>query len=397
MDKSIKIGCVLAVRRRNHNNYGTTLQAYATVKVLQSLNYEVEIIRYNNKRTVVGTLLALPEYIRSGGKDELFIRINKKIKSLYLHKYHQNNVVRNKAVEDFKESFFEPLCRYYDGYEELEKGSLNYDICLTGSDQLWHPMGFASGFYNLMFVDDSIPKISYASSFGVSVIPVHQIEGTKRYLERFNWVSVREQRGVEIIKSISNIVPDFVCDPVMLLTKDQWINFAASSKFDIKEPYIFCYFLGERKDIREYAMELKNRTKCKIVAMRHVDKYIDADNNFGDYAPYDVSPMDFVFLLQNARYVLTDSFHGTIFSIILEKSFMTFYRVAPSRFGSTHSRIDSLLDKFQLKNRLFKSDIYTEINNLIDYDEVRKIVDEFRTKSFNLLKLNLEKCLKSWL
>lgn len=82
-----KIGCVLAVRRKNHNNYGTTLQAYATVRILKSLNYDVEIIRYIKKRGLWGTLCALPEYLRSGGKSELLIRLNKKIKGLYLHSY----------------------------------------------------------------------------------------------------------------------------------------------------------------------------------------------------------------------------------------------------------------------------------------------------------------------
>lgn len=390
-----KIGCVLAVRRKNHNNYGTTLQAYATVRILKSLNYDVEIIRYIKKRGLWGTLCALPEYLRSGGKSELLIRLNKKIKGLYLHSYKKNNNIRNQAVEKFKENYFEPLCKYFNGYEELKEGSRKYDICLTGSDQLWHPMGFASGFYNLMFVDDRVPKISYASSFGVSNIPTHQIEGTREYLKRFNWISMREQRGVEIVESITNIKPSFVCDPTMLLTKEEWIDFANSSKFKIKDPYIFCYFLGERKDIRKHANELKDKTGCKIIVMRHVDKYLKMDDKFGDYAPYDVSPIDFVSLLLNAKYVLTDSFHGTIFSIMLEKQFITFYRVKPTTSGSTHSRIDSLLSKFLLQDRLFKSDIYNEINEPINYSEVTPKVCKFRIKSLNLLKDNLEKCQKS--
>mgnify|MGYP000376980802 CR=1 FL=1 len=394
MNNPIKIGCVLAVRKRNHNNYGTSLQAYATVKVLQDFGYNVRIIRYNKHRGFISTLFALPNYLRSGGKSEFLIRINKKIKGIFLKNYKNNNTIRNKAVEDFKDKIFEPICDYYDGYENLQNGSKNYDICMVGSDQLWHPMGFASGFYNLMFVDDNIPKIAYAASFGVSTIPSHQIKGTEYYLKRFNWISVREQRGVEIVYELTTRKADFVCDPTMLLTKEEWLDFSKSSTIKINEPYIFCYYLGERKEIRKYANELSHKTGYKIVMMRHVDKYITMDDTFGDYAPYNVSPRDFVNLLNNATFVLTDSFHGTIFSIMLEKKFLTFYRVCPKTSGSTHSRIDSLLEKFNLTSRLYKSDIYTEISQPIDYKAINNLVNIFRNDSLNLLKSNIEKCTK---
>jgi hypothetical protein len=384
-----KIGCVLAVRRKDHNNYGTSLQAYATVKVLQNLGYDVEIIRYNKNRGIFGTLMALPNYLKSGGKSELFIKLNKKINSFFLAGYKRNNHIRNKAVENFKESFFEPLCKYYSGINELNEASLNYDVCLVGSDQLWHPMGLTSGFYNLKFVKESIPKLAYAASFGVSSIPNFQIQATKEYLERFDWIGVREQKGKEIVESISNKKADFVCDPTMLLSKNEWEGFAKKSSQKILDPYIFCYFLGHSSDIRQYAEELSQKTNCKLVVMRHVDEYLKVDESIGDYAPYDVSPVDFVYLLSHAKYVLTDSFHGTIFSIIMEKSFLTFYRVKPTVVTSTHSRIDSLLNKFHLEHHLYKDDVYGQIIKEIDYISIRPLIDEFRHESMELLSDHL--------
>lgn len=385
-----KIGCVLAVRRRNHNNYGTSLQAYATIKVLQENGFDVHIIRYNKQRGIFGTIKALPEYLRSGGSGELFIRINKKIQSIFHPHFKLENSLRNHVVEEgFKEDIFEPLCDYYNSYEEMSKASSTYDVCLVGSDQLWHPMGFASGFYNLMFVNDSVPKIAYAASFGVSSIPKFQHKGTKKYLERLDWISVREQRGKEIVETLSNAKADFVCDPTMLLTKQEWENFAAPSKKNINEPYIFVYFLGERSEIREKAKELAQKTGCKLVVMRHVDKFIKMDDNFGDFAPYDINPRDFVNLLRNANYVVTDSFHGTIFSIMMEKKFITFYRVSKLKSGSTHSRIDSLLDKFGLTSRLYKDDIYSQAVVDIDYSTVSLKVEEFRQYSKALLLKHL--------
>lgn len=386
-----KIGCVLAVRRKNHNNYGTSLQAYATIVVLHSLGYQVEIIRKNISRSIFESLALIPIYLRNKAQGEMLMTVNKKLAGYLLKEYNKNNEKRNKAVEEFKENFFEPLCKYYTSYDALKEGSKNYDLCLTGSDQLWHPMGFASAFYNLMFVDENVPKISYASSFGVSEIPKHQLAGTKKYLERFNWISVREERGKEIVESISNAKADFVCDPTMLLTKQEWEDFSQPSKHKIKEPYIFCYFLGERKDIRKRAIELQEKTGYKIVAMRHVDKYLSVDKAFGDYAPYDISPVDFVNLLSNAEIVLTDSFHGTIFSIIMEKKFVTFYRVNPSSKASTHSRIDSLLKRFGLESRIDNNDIYEQAVKAIDYSKIRPLVNEFRSNSLALLKRNIEK------
>ena len=378
-----------------HENYGGMLQAFATIKMLESREMEYELIRYKKNLTLRKKIKSIPRLLNTvllKDKYEAFL----KKKGMMKHpEFAENNAIRMKAFDEFKKNKFIKLSTEYVGYKELCKGAKKYSAVISGSDQLWSPAGLPTNFYNLMFVPDEVRKISYASSFGVSNIPTHQIEGTREYLKRFNWISMREQRGVEIVESITNIKPSFVCDPTMLLTKEEWIDFANSSKFKIKDPYIFCYFLGERKDIRKHANELKDKTGCKIIVMRHVDKYLKMDDKFGDYAPYDVSPIDFVSLLLNAKYVLTDSFHGTIFSIMLEKQFITFYRVKPTTSGSTHSRIDSLLSKFLLQDRLFKSDIYNEINEPINYSEVTPKVCKFRIESLNLLKDNLEKCQKS--
>lgn len=390
------IGCVLAVRRHDHNNYGTSLQAYATIKVLQDAGYCVRIIRYNKHRGLIATLLALPEYLRAGGKTELILRINRKLTSCLNSKFKTNNNIRNRAVESFKEKIFEPLVDYYDGYLALKNGSKKYDICLVGSDQLWHPMGYASGFYNLKFVDDNVPKLAYAASFGVSQIPNFQREGTKDYLERFDWISVRETTGKKIIETLSNMKADFVCDPTMLLSKEQWEHFTMPSKKEIQKPYIFCYFLGKRPEIRKEAVKLSWQTGLEVIFMRHVDEFIAMDDKFGDIAPYDVSPVDFVNLLRHAEYVLTDSFHGTIFSIMLERKFITFYRVKPNSTSSTHSRIDSLLNKFNLEERLFKfdRDIVEQAKADIDFSFTRQVYKEFQDLSKNLLLTQIDKAIK---
>lgn len=236
------IGCVLAVRRHDHNNYGTSLQAYATIRVLQDAGYDVRIIRYNKHRGLIATVLALPEYLRAGGKTELLLRINRKLVSRFNHKFKTNNKIRNQAVEAFKEEIFEPLVDYYDGYPALKEGSKKYDICLVGSDQLWHPMGYASGFYNLKFVDENVPKLAYAASFGVSNIPEYQCEGTKDYLERFDWISVRETAGKKLSRHYQTKKRILYAIPQCFYLKNNGNSLQNSQKKEYKSHIYFVIF-----------------------------------------------------------------------------------------------------------------------------------------------------------
>lgn len=103
---------------------------------------------------------------------------------------------------------------------------------------------------------------------------------------------------------------------------------ADSYKKEMDEPYIFAYFLGANPEYRKQVRKLAKSTGLKIVALRHMDQYVEDDESFGDYAPYDVAPDRFLNLLRGAEYVCTDSFHGTCFSIINEKRFMIFNRYA---------------------------------------------------------------------
>ena len=135
------------------------------------------------------------------------------------------------------------------------------------------------------------------------------------------------------------------------------------------EPYIFAYFLGANPEYRKQVRKLAESTGLKIVALRHMDQYVEDDESFGDYAPYDVAPDRFLNLLRGAEYVCTDSFHGTCFSIINEKRFMIFNRYANTSATSKNSRIDSLCQNLGVSDRRFSGDIST-IQKIIDYEKV---------------------------
>lgn len=380
-----KIGGVI-VSYLDHTNYGSSLQAYATMKVVQELGYDFTFIKYQKNRNLFDWLKIAPGLLLSGGLELIANKLRFRRNCKKYPNYLPNQMKRVKKARDFKQKEFVPFFKTYIGYKALCEGSKEYDAVFVGSDQTWRPFGFYSNYWNLMFVDDNVPKFSYAASYGVSKIPAIQKKGTKRYLERLDMISVREQKGKEIVDSLSAKKAEVVADPTMLLSNAQWKEFADKATVDLpKEKYIFCYFLGTRQDIREEAEKIAEDTGLKIVTMRHMDEYVPIDETFGDYAPYDVNPYDFVKLLMNAEYVCTDSFHGSVFSILMHRKFCTFYRVKPTAGNSTHSRIDSLLNILGLIDRKYTGNIF-DIKKDIDYASVDEKLINYRNKSMEFFK-----------
>ena len=155
------------------------------------------------------------------------------------------------------------------------------------------------------------------------------------------------------------------------MSKNEWLE-RIPNKREINEPYIFAYFLGATQEYRNAVKKLAHDKGMKVVALRHMDQYVEEDENFGDFAPYDVSPERFLNLLRNAEYVCTDSFHGTAFSILNEKQFVVFNRYAENSSFSKNSRIDTLCVNFGLESRRYKNgmDLSDVVKDDIDYKAV---------------------------
>lgn len=385
---SIKnIGCVIAYRK-GHTNYGTSLVGYALIKKLQALGYNVEVINYVKQLSFAEKVAWMVNALRCDGGKIVMERFKSKKDLKNIPEYAANIKVRTDAVEAYKERKFIPLFKDYRGYAALHEGSKNYDAVVVGSDQVWTPLSLPTKFFNLLFVDDNVRKVAYASSFGVSVIPSFQRKATGAFLDRFYRIGVREVKGKEIVDNLSHQKAEVVTDPTMLLSPEEWIEEIKDSKVKDTEPYIFCYFLGTNMEAREAANKLKAETGYKIVTLRHMDEYVPSDEEFGDEAPYGVDPNDFLRYISGAAYVLTDSFHCSAFSIQFKRKFMTFYRFKSSSKGSRNSRIDSLLGTFGLQDRLYQGDILKVMDD-IDYNTVHKKLKAYREKSIDFLKESL--------
>lgn len=376
-----KIGCVIAYKK-NHTNYGTSLVGYALIKKLQQLGYDVEVINYVKRPTLKEKVVIGLNQLRVGGVKMIKSRFSRRVSN---SNYINGIKIRTTAVELYKERYLVPLFHDYVGFKFLQEGSSNYDAVVVGSDQVWLPIGLKTKFFNLLFVKDNIRKVSYASSFGVSYIPDFQKKETAHYLNRFYCISVREQKGKDIVDSLSINNAKVVADPTLLLDRFEWSEEIKDSKVETSAPYIFCYFLGANQEARKAANVLKDKTGCKIVAIRHMDEFVEADEFFGDDAPYNVDPNDFVKYIKDASYVLTDSFHCTAFSIQFQKKFMTFYRFAIGLKGGRNSRIDSLFNILDVpREHIYQGDIM-KIENPIDWTMVDERLCEFREDSIKYL------------
>lgn len=394
MIKKRKVGGVI-IMRPNHNNYGTALQGLATVRVIERLGYPLRIIRYRKRRTMVELLRTLPGYVMSGALKQWWVRRKRSGAQKDHAEYARNVAVRTAKCNAFKERVFEPLCDYYTGWKDLSEGSKNYDVVFVGSDQVWSPLSLYAGFYNLLFVDETIPQFSYASSFGKSNIMEHQKKGVARFLNKMDAIGVREVRGAEIVKELTGRTAQVVADPTLLLTKEEWEREIENSKAENVEPYILCYMLGPRKENRDAVTDLGRKLGLKVMTFNHMDWYEPTDEGFGDIPNYDSDCLDFIKLIRNAEFVVTDSFHCSVFSLIFHKKFLTFYRLKPTEKMSSHSRIEGLLQMAGVEERAVKLmgedvDLQGKITADVRWEDVDKRLESLRKESMAFLEQCLE-------
>lgn len=369
-------------------NYGSMLQAYATQKFLdnqgienETINIEENIDFKKGKSKFYKSQIFNFTFIKSK-MGMVKLKLDKKINK----KLQENLSVRDKAFEKFKSNF--KLTKPFHTYKELTDNSNNYGSFIVGSDQLWLPVNVVADYYTLNWVPENINKVSYATSFGISIIPEKYKEMYKKFLERINYISVREKNACKLVKDLSGRKAELVCDPTLLLDKNEWMEIQQESPI-IEGNYILCYFLGKNIEHRKFAERLKEKTGYKIVSLNHSDEYVKYSDKFADETPYDIGPGEFVNLIRNAKYVCTDSFHGTVFSLINQVEFFTFERFSSKNSKvSTNSRIYSLLELVNLKDRLLKGNENVEeiLNKKINFGEVNQKIEKFRESSRNFLK-----------
>lgn len=355
-------------------NYGSALQAYALQHVIEGMGFDAEIIDYNYPNSF--------QYERG-------IRLpinNWKTKVIRLMgSFHPHNRVRCKFQKFWDKHF--SLSHYFSDFESIHKGRLSYDLCVTGSDQVWNPR-FTKGdtTFLLDFIDRGIPKVSYASSFSTTKLDNAYQPIYAQLLAQYNIISVREQGGVDIVKELTGKNAVISVDPTLLLTASDWLRLAGTCKCKTptKEKYLLLYVLSYAFDpspyIYELALSISEKLSLSIVAIGRKDPSIKGNGSI--YWIEDAGPIEFIQLFANATAVVTSSFHGTAFAANFGKEV---FSVVKSE--SNDDRISSFLKSIGLEKAIVP--MGTPFDKItIDMDTIasRQLLEKHREESMKYLK-----------
>lgn len=376
----MKIGIITI---HNSPNYGASLQAFALWKYITDCGHECEIIDLH--RPHQADFVPSKKYVASRyKKDSSKTKIKKLIYRLLGRKAQRYLTEEARKKFDAFNSQIR-LSRPYYGVDELYSNPPLYDIYITGSDQLWNPtQSFCIEPYFLTFVPKGKRKISYSSSIGITELTNKEKDMFRKALVQYDAISVRETQAKELLQNFIAKEIVQVADPTFLLPLETWQSIAV--KPQEKGKYLLLFTLGFNKTMLEYAMNLGNQSGLRVVYLTAVQP---KDN--GHYkAVADAGPQEWMGYIANAEMVITDSFHGTVFSIIMgANNFFTY--IAP--ISQRGSRITDLVATYGLTNHLLKPDLLQTYNELsairINHEQVSATIQTERERSQRFLKRHL--------
>lgn len=370
---NIKMKKVAIMTWYQHKNYGTTLQAFALQRIIENLGYSVEGIDYYSKGYYRETFL---EKILS--KNRLKEGLRNKI----------NRVKYGTVLDDEKDRRYQKFIEDFIAFHTPTQTSsqlfcLNdeFDAFVCGSDQIWSPNEFNSKYF-LDFVKDDIKKVSYAPSFGVNHIENDCVrENIGELVSKIPHLSVRESRGSEMLKEYYGVDAKVVIDPTLLLNAKEWLSYS-NKEYKVDSNILLCYFLGENENVWKEVERIAKLRNLQVAVIPVFSKdYRRKYKILGG-----VGPAEFITLFSKVSYVCTDSFHGTVFSILFKREFKTFKRFKDNDSKSQNSRIINLLENLSLIDHLGNKSNSQEI---IDWIKVYSLLEGLRKESIEFLSKSL--------
>jgi hypothetical protein len=332
-------------------NYGGVLQSFALQSFLEARGCEVNIINF----APISFRDSFLRCFRARNLESIFSNIK--------------NYIKDRNIDKFRKENLNLTARYF-LLDEVKANTLAFDCLITGSDQVWNPYGIQSYglVYFLPFGREGVKKISYAASFGCQKYPKDVMTKIKPLLKEFSAITVREKSGLSILGDEGFNGLKIMPDPTLLLDKQDYINLMAPSKSS-EIDYCFCYTLQQNQKMMETISNSVSK-RIKIIDTSHLKS----------------SSMGIELWLRtiyDSEFVITNSFHGVIFSLILNKSFIV-VPIEGSLVGM-NDRIYTLLDRFDLRDRLIESyaddTIFKKISDPINWNRVEKILDELKEEA----------------
>ncbi|WP_461202966.1 polysaccharide pyruvyl transferase family protein [Enterococcus sp. N342-3-1-2] len=351
---------------QNATNYGAILQAYALQKSIESLNlnYQVEIIDYRQKQL---EKQYSPTFFDKSSGLKGIIRF-----TLYFPLKFRKKKIFNKFINENINLSKKFLTKY-----QID----SYDCFFVGSDQVWNlEITKNDSAYLLDFVENNndIKKIAYAASIGKNDLKDNEISLFEKYIPLFDKISVREGYLKKIINKFTIVEVEEVLDPTLLLNANRWLEITDINKYK-GQKFLLVYALEDNLEMRKVITRISEKLDLEVIEL------IKSGDSFANkFFPRTIfSPQDFLSLFYNATYVVTNSFHGTAFSVIFEKNFIT---VPHTTRGS---RMINLLNMCDLSDRLVTKFDEDSINNLVsnpDFKNCKKSLDYMRALSLDFIK-----------
>lgn len=351
------------------NNYGATLQTWALQKVLKDYGVDAGVIHYHPD--IIDRLY--DPLLGKHGLKRMLNQFRLSVKSpKSLERYHkfQKFLTKNfKLIGDFKT------------YEELKAANLKLDAYITGSDQVWNPAhigGFDPAYY-LDFAEPGSKKLSYAASIGSDyILPAYQ-DDMRKSLSTYTAISIREGSIKEAVQELTEVPVEVVLDPTMLLTKKDYEEIKVKSP--IKEPYILVYMIEKNNQVKSLANTISISLGIRTIQRRPIKGFVNELPPF-----YTADAGEFIGLIEGAEVVITNSFHGTVFSILYEKPFISMLH------SDTGSRTVDLLTELGLESHiLYDIKDFNEFSmfQIQDPAKLRNRIDELKKSSREFLVKNL--------
>ena len=388
----MKIGIITYVNTTTCN-YGAELQAYALQHKLNKFGYDTEVV--NLRRELPGKCRfretvkkAVKVRFRSMGFFAACVNVAVLISSVIKDRYYAKKYALKfaKKKQMFHDFFIQCIRHSVHEYtsDDMYVAELSYDTFIAGSDQIWnYKNSDRVDVFFLMFANRlRAKKISYAASFSVSEIPYEYQARYAEWINNINYISVREYAGIEIVKQLTGRNAYLACDPTLLLGKDEWAKqFVKPEKPLVEGKYVVIYSMSRSANVMKIAQKIAHGLGgIKVVNIKL--NFTPSKKN-GIIQLDFVSPQQWVWLLLHAEYVVTDSFHGTAFSINFNKPFTT----VQNPLSDLNSRVDTILTKLKLKDRLYIDDgrNFDQTALQIDYSIVNQRLNEWRKESMNFL------------
>ncbi len=353
---------IRTITYHNSHNYGAMLQAYALMKCLKDRGHDVKIIDYvMQKDTDANRIFAPNTSVKAFIKNLYNLACYKALKSRY------------KRFEAFKTEYMD-LTKQYDerSIKNIQEAA---EVFVAGSDQIWNCLnGFIMPFY-LDFVKKG-KKVAYAASIGISQIPAGRKETFWSLVSSFDAISVREQAANTLLEKEFAIRSQVVCDPVLLLQQEHWNSLSGDTGKN--EKYILCYCLGNIEDVNQCLRRLKDKYDLPV--------YLLSRSGYSkichDKLICDAGPLEFLTLIKNAELVVCSSFHGTVFSTVFEKNFISVVDTLKP------ARVTDYLTYLGLEKCLYAPDMDLALK--IDYEKVRQKIGDYRRSSIKFIEDNIE-------